>query len=108
MSLCQHPPLHSSLLGARAPQASCVFLADLQMGMPELLSVLTQSLNKGFPGGSDGKVFAWNVGDLGLILGAGRSPGEGNDSPLQYSDLENSMDGGAWWATVHGVTKSRT
>ena len=85
-----------------------MFLADLQMGMPELLSVLTQSLNKGFPGGSDGKVFAWNVGDLGLILGAGRSPGEGNDSPLQYSDLENSMDGGAWWATVHGVTKSRT
>ena len=40
--------------------------------------------------------------------GLGRSPGEGNGNPLQYSCLENSMDGGAWWATVHGVTKSRT
>ena len=51
---------------------------------------------------------ACNVGDLGLIAGSGRSPGEGNGNPLQYSCLENSMDGGAWWATVHGVTKSRT
>ena len=41
-------------------------------------------------------------------LGSGRSPGEGNGNPLQYSCLENSMDGGAWWATVHGVTKSQT
>ena len=40
--------------------------------------------------------------------GSGRSPGEGNGNPLQYSCLENPMDGGAWWATVHGVTKSRT
>ena len=47
-------------------------------------------------------------GDLGSIPGSGRSPGEGNGNPLQYSCLENSMDGGAWWATVHGVTKSRT
>ena len=50
-----------------------------------------------------------NAGDLGLIPGLGRSPGEGNgNNPLQYSCLENSMDRGAWWATVHGVTKSRT
>ena len=61
-----------------------------------------------FPGGSDGKASACNVGDLGLILGSGRSPGEGNGNPLQYSCLEKSMDGGAWWATVHGVSKSQT
>ena len=48
------------------------------------------------------KASACNAGDLGLILGSGRSPGEGNGNPLQYSCLENSMDGGAWWATVHG------
>ena len=50
----------------------------------------------GFPGGSDGKVSACNVGDLGLIPGSGRSSGEGNGNPLQYSCLENSMDRGAW------------
>ena len=62
----------------------------------------------GFPGGSDGKESACNSGDLGLIPGLGRSHGEGNDYPLQYSGLENSMDRGAWWAIVHGVAKSRT
>ena len=46
--------------------------------------------------------------DPGLIPGMGRSPGEGNGNPVQYSCLENSMDGGAWWATVHGVTKGQT
>ena len=51
---------------------------------------------------------ACNAGDMGLIPGSGRSPGEGNGNPLQYSGLENPMDGGAWWATVHGVAKSRT
>ena len=61
-----------------------------------------------FPGGSDGKVPACKVGDPGLIPGSGRSPGEGNGHPLQYSCLENSMDGGAWWPTVQGVTKSQT
>ena len=50
----------------------------------------------GFPGGSDGKESACNAGDLGLIPGSERSPGEGNDNPLQYSCLENSMDRGAW------------
>ena len=49
-----------------------------------------------------------NVGDLGSIPGSGRSPGEGNGNTLQYSYLENPMDGGAWQATVHGVSKSRT
>ena len=61
-----------------------------------------------FSGGSDGKVFACNVGDLGLIPGLGRSPGEGNGNPLQNSCLENSVDWEAWWATVHGVAKSWT
>ena len=50
----------------------------------------------GFPGSSDGKASAFNVGDPGLIPGSGRSPGEGNGNPLQYSCLENPMDGGAW------------
>ena len=54
------------------------------------------------------KASAYNSGDLGLIPGSGRSPGEGNGNPLQYSCLENSMDGGAWQATVHGVAKNRT
>ena len=51
---------------------------------------------------------AYNAGDLGSIPGSGRSPGEGNGNPPQYSCLENPMDGGAWWAIVHGVAKSRT
>ena len=57
---------------------------------------------------SDGKVSAYNAGDLGSIPGSGRSPREGNGNPLQCSCLENPMDGGAWWTTVHGVAKSRT
>ena len=54
------------------------------------------------------KASAYNVGDRGSIPGLGRSPGEGNGNPLQYSCLENPMDGGARQATVHGVTKSQT
>ena len=60
------------------------------------------------PGGSDSKEFACNAGDSGSIPGSERSPGEGNGKPLQYSCLENSMDSGAWWAVVHGVTKTQT
>ena len=60
------------------------------------------------PGGSEVKASACNVGDLGSIPGLGRSPGEGNGNPLQYSCLENPMGGGAWWATVHWVAKSWT
>ena len=62
----------------------------------------------GFPGSSDHKESAYNAGDLGSIPGSGRLPGEGNGNPLQYPCLENSMGRGAWWATVHGVAKSRT
>ena len=61
-----------------------------------------------FPGGSEVKASACNAGDLGSISGLGRSSGEGNANPLQYSCLENPMDGGAWWATVHRVAKSQT
>ena len=65
----------------------------------------------GFPGGSLLKKLPANAGDIrdsGSILGSGRSPGEGNGKPLQYSCLENPMDRGAWWATVQRVAKSRT
>ena len=62
----------------------------------------------GFPGSSAGKESTCNAGDLNSIPGLGRSPGEGNGDPLQYSHLENSMDRGAWWAIVHEVTKSQT
>ena len=61
-----------------------------------------------FPCGSAGKESACNAGDLGLISELGRFPGEGNGNPLQYSCLENPMDGRAWQATVHGVMKSQT
>ena len=62
----------------------------------------------GFPGGADGKESACSVGDPGSIPESGRSPGGGHGNPLQYSYLENPMDGGAWRATVHGVTESDT
>ena len=62
----------------------------------------------GFPIGSDGKESVHNAGDPVSVPGSGRSPGEGNGYPLQDSCLENSMDSGAWQATIHGVTKSKT
>ena len=58
----------------------------------------------GFLGGSGGKESVCNAGDLGLIPGSGRFPGEGNGNPLQYPYLGNPMDRGAWWATVHRIT----
>ena len=63
---------------------------------------------RGFPGDADGKESACNAGDTVSIPESGRSPGEGNDNPLQYSCPENSMDRGAWGATAHGVTESQT
>ena len=60
------------------------------------------------PGGSEGKASACGARDPGSIPGLGRSPGERNGNPLQYSCLENPMDRGAWWATVHRVAKSWT
>ena len=66
----------------------------------ELLKILSL---RSLPGGSDGKAPACYAGDLGSIPGLGRSPGEGNGNPHQYSYLENPTDGGAWQATVHGL-----
>ena len=63
------------------------------------------SLRQGFPGGSAEKNLPATAGDSDLIPGSGRSPIGGNGNPLQYSCLENSMDRGAWWATVHWVAK---
>ena len=65
-------------------------------------------MKQSFPGGSDGKESACNAGDPGLIPGLGRSPGEGNGNPLQYSCLGNLMDRGAWRATVMGHKESET
>ena len=72
-------------------------LSVLEWGHPFLLGLQHLSPRVGdFPGGSEGKVSAYNAGDLGLIPGSGRSPGEGNSNPLQYSCLENPMDGESW------------
>ena len=62
----------------------------------------------GFPSGSDGKESVCNAGDSGSIRGSGTLPGEGNGYPLQYSCLEDSMEKGARWAIIHGVTESQT
>ena len=80
-------------------------LVDKVISLPfNMLSMFVM----GFPSSSVGKESACDAGDPGLIPGLGRYPGEGNGNPLQYSYLENPMDRGAWRATVHGVTKSRT
>ena len=104
---CHDPGPHSSRLLSQihSPEVcpllvlGCLYLEG---------KLLTRSLALlEFPGGSESKASTCNVGDLGSIPGSGRSPGEGNGNPLQYSCLENSMDRGAWWAPVHGVAKSR-
>ena len=69
------------------------------------LFVLLYYLLRGFPGGSVVKNLPDNVGDVGQIPGLVRSPGEGNGNPFQYSCLGNPKDRGAWWATVHGITR---
>ena len=76
----------------------------------DLFIILITGMVLSSPGGSvvKKKNFHTNAGDSGCIPGWGRSPGKGNGNPLQYSCLENSMDRGAWWATVHGVAKSQT
>ena len=73
-----------------------------------MCSTLVKRGTRGFPGDPDSIESACNAGDLGLIPGSGKSSGEGNGNPLQHSCLESSRDRGAWWATVRGVTKSRT
>ena len=73
----------------------CLNKENCYLGI-SLFFLMLSLLYWAYPGSSDGKESAFNVGDLGLIPGLGRSPGEGNGNPLQYSYLENSMDGGAW------------
>ena len=89
----------------------CGFFDDSLSGWCEVISHCTFDVyfsNNYFPGGLDGKASAYNAGDPGLVPGSGRSSGEGNDSPLQYSGLENPLDGGDWLVAVHGVSKSCT
>ena len=95
---------------AQGSSLTTVYFQNFFITQTETLYLLPGTTERflDFPDGSDGKESACNVGDLGSIPGLGRSPGEGNAYPLQYSYLENSMDRGAWRATVHGVTKSRT
>ena len=73
-----------------------------------VMGINLDSQRMGLPGGSDGKELACNMREPGSIPGSERSSGEGNGNPLQYSCLENPMDKGSWWVTVHGVTKSHT
>ena len=75
---------------------------------PLLRVLILHDLPLDLPGGSVVKNPPASVGDTGSIPGSGRSPGEGNGNPLQYSCLENPVDRGAWWATVHGVAQSQT
>ena len=77
--------------------------------MKMAVSIIKQSLPNlsGFPGGSDGEVSACNAGDLGSIPRLRRFPGEGNGNPPQHSCLENSMDGGVWWATLQSMGSQR-
>ena len=72
-----------------------------------MTSLSLSRVSLGFPGGSEGKASACNVGDPGSIPESGRSPGEGNGNPLQYSCLGNPTERDTWWATVHGVAKSQ-
>ena len=96
-------PMHRGHSGIdQTPQACKCTHLYVQIHLCQQLTVL------GFSGGSDSKESACNAGDPDSGPGSGRSTGEGNGNPLQYSCLENSVDGGAWWTTVHGVTKSQT
>ena len=86
----------------------CLFSQKTVFDYSQVMFIHRSLHQRDFPGGSDGKASAYNAGDLGSIPGPGRSPGEGNGNPLQYSCLENPRDGGAWWAAVYGVTQSQT
>ena len=81
------------------------FLAWRILWTEDLGNYRSKNNSFGFPGDSDSKESSCSAGDSGSIPGSGRSPGEGNGNPLQYSCLENSMDRGAWQATVHGVAE---
>ena len=88
-SLLQHHSSKTSIL-------HCSVFFVVQLSHPHMTTGKTIALTMGFPGGSDGKASVCSAGDPGSIPGLGRSPGEGNGNPLQYSCLENSIDWGAW------------
>ena len=92
--------LHSFQQGRKVPFAMSILV-------PDFVCIYIFSFLRNFSG-SDGKGSSCNAGDPGLILGLGRSPGEGNGNPLQYFSLESPMERRAWWATIHGVTKNQT
>ena len=102
-------------LGPPAPRTVGKWISVV-WAAPSAVSVLcpqwTDTVRKrewsGFSAGSGGEESPCNAGDLSSIPGLGRSPGEGKGYPLQYSCLENPLEGGAWWAIVHGVPKSQT
>ena len=95
-------------MGKKWKQCQTLFFwAPKSLQMVTAAMKLKDAYSLGFPGGAEVKASACNVGDLGPIPGSGRSPGEGNGNPLQHSCLENPMDGGAWWATVHGSQRVR-
>ena len=98
-------------LNTQRRKGCCWFQSSVHDRHPFLLFTEPSVLNTkhvGFPGGSDSKESACNAGDPDSILGLGRSPGEGNGNPLQYSCLENPVDREPWWAAVHGVAKTQT
>ena len=91
------------------PSSHLILCCPLLLLPPIPLSAVEKKLSLyslGFPGASADKESAYSAGDQGSVPGSGRSPGEENGYPLQYSCLENSMDRGAWWATVHAIPKS--
>ena len=103
-TLCLSLPLS---LPRQVPQTPVILFSTSfpTSSTPLVMEVSSTSWNKGFPCSSVGKESAYSAGDLGLIPGSGRSPGEGNGNPLQYPCLENPMDRGAWWTAVHGVQR---
>ena len=93
-----------------SPKPNCLSsVLDVSQSLDDFLHscVIVEDADLGLGSGSDGKESACNAGDPGLIPGLKRSSGEENGNPLQYSCLENLMDGGAWWATIHGFAKSQ-
>ena len=105
----------SALLAASLAHLNKIVRLVLFKRKSDHISLLLKSSNwvhltslRSFPGGSDGKESPCNTGNPCSVPGWGRSPGEGNGNPLQYSCLENSMDRGTWQGTVHGITKSWT
>ena len=108
LTICPSEPNHALLWTVTKSHRMFITHILFLLTFLKLFLKLILYIYMGFPGGSEVKASACNAGDLGSIPGLGRSPGEGNGNPLQYSCLENPMDGGAWWATIHRVAKSRT